>query len=1122
MTSDPLSYFERVDAQGRVSGWSCNAGGTPLPVTVLVNGAVAATPQADRDEFRSGPDLGGRRGRFEVQLRLDPGDRIEVLDAATGRPLPGGVRRVVDPSWRPRIAIATPAKDEAPYLLEWIAYHRALGVDTFLIGDNGGADETSSLLRSLEQAGFIQRTDWRDATVFQLDFDQDAVERLCGLVDVCSITDVDEFLRPLNGRTDIPSAIAEIFARPDVSAAAINWAIFGSSGQLEPNGNLVIERFARRGEDDHDLHRTVKAIIRPERLVDMANPHVATITNGLYVNDCGDPVVWGEAARTEAKSWNSLRVDHYSIKSRMEFITKVRKGRPEALPGVDDRGDAFFAHHDRNEVVDPMPADFVERTKVELERLRRELKLRFPLGQGYRRGVRASLDHARPEMRDAAEAQPAAPTHGAQATAADPKTADGRGNGSSRSSLLRILISRLKTRRRQWSEIRVLNVSGYFDRDWYLRRYPDVAKLGIDPARHYLRHGAVERRNPGPNFDTDWYLNEYPDVAADGSNPLVHYEQHGRVEGRYPSSPSGESIYSRQNYRRWISSYDTLTGADRAVFRRALDRFTVRPVISVVMPVYQTDERFLRRAIDSVVKQIYPDWQLCISDDASTLPHVRQVLDDYQRKDARIRVIYRQENGHISANSNSALSIATGEFVALLDADDELPEQALFWVASEIARHPDADLIFSDEDKLDVDGARFDPYFKPDWNPALMLAQNAFSHLGVFRRSLVEGVGGFRLGFEGSQDHDLALRCAERTTPERIRHIPRILYHWRAEEGSTASLAGIKMKPYAREAGARAIREHLARIGTPGAVEPVLDQFYQVDYQAPEPLPKVSIVIPTAFGRKLVQQCLGSVLRHTTYGSFEILLAVSEKTRAAPECAAYLRELDGDPRIRVLTYPDQPFNYSAVNNWAVRQATGSVVCLLNDDVEIITPDWLERLVARVRLPGVGAVGCLLHYPNDIIQHAGVILGLSGVAGHAYIKHPRGVRGYFGRAALEQDLSCVTAACMALRREAFEAIGCFDERLAIAFNDVDLCIRLRQAGWRIVWTPTVELYHHESASTGRHDALERIEQFQSEVALMRRLWGETLDRDPFYNPNLSLIAGYDLAFPPRIAKLPDAG
>ncbi len=658
MTTDPLSFFERVDARGRVSGWSCSVDGTPSPVTVLVNGKTAATVEPQADDAAGRSDGGGRRGRFEVHLRLNPGDRVEVLNAATGHRLPGGVRSVVAPHWRPRIAIASPAKDEAPYLLEWIAYHRALGVDTFLIGDNGGVDDTSSLLQSLEQAGFVHRTDWRDATVFQLGFDQDAVERLCGLVDVCSITDVDEYLRPLNGRTDIPSAIAEIFATAEVSAAVINWAIYGSSGQLEPTSELVIERFARRGEDNNDLHRTVKTIVRPERFIAMVNPHVATITGGSYVNDCGEPIEWAEPARTRIKSWNSLRIDHFSVKSRMEFITKVRKGRPEASPGTDDRDDAFFAYHDCNEIVDPVPADFIDRAKIELKLLRSELKTRFSLGQGYARGTRGDNRNEVLQTINAPHAQTFPSSGGVQASETNAPNAQEQGRGL---SLLGHWGARLTARRRERAGIRALNASEYFDRDWYLRRYPDVAKLGIDPVLHYVRHGAAELRNPGPNFDTGWYLTEYPDVATGGANPLLHYERHGRSEGRYPSSPKGNSINSRQNYRRWIATYDTLTDADRAIFRKALERPVAWPLISVVMPVYQSNERFLRRAIDSVLNQIYPHWELCISDDASTMPHVRQVLEACKRNDARIRVIYRGENGHISANSNSALSLATGD-----------------------------------------------------------------------------------------------------------------------------------------------------------------------------------------------------------------------------------------------------------------------------------------------------------------------------------------------------------------------------------------------------------------------------------------------------------------------------
>ncbi|MFL6796095.1 MAG: glycosyltransferase [Xanthobacteraceae bacterium] len=692
------------------------------------------------------------------------------------------------------------------------------------------------------------------------------------------------------------------------------------------------------------------------------------------------------------------------------------------------------------------------------------------------------------------------------------------------------------------------NPNPLFDTSWYLEQNPDVRTSGTNPLLHYLRFGGAEGRDPNPFFDGNWYCSTYSDVAADGANPLVHYLTYGAKEGREPCEGFDTKRYIsehpevaagalnplahfiqhgwtghelvRRDYRSWVKQYDTLTDEDRSVFRASVEKLPARPLISVLMPVYNSNEDFLRRAIESVRRQLYPDWELCISDDASTEPDVRAVLKEYAEQDPRIRVTFRDTNGHISANSNSALELASGEFVALLDADDELAEHALFWVANEVLNHPDTDLIFSDEDKLDDKGERYSAYFKPDWNPALILAQNMFSHLGVFRRTLLHKAGGFRLGFEGSQDHDLLLRCTELTSADRILHIPRVLYHWRAVQGSTASSDGIKAKPYAWEAGARAVEEHLSRSGTVASVKRARDQFYQVEYHLSGTLPRVAVVIPSSFGRNLLPTSLGTLLARTTYPAFDVLLAINEKCLRVPQQRDYLQSLKADSRVRVLAYEDQPFNYSKINNWAVSRSDAPIICLMNDDVEVITPDWLERLVARVQLAEVGAVGSLLYYPNDTIQHAGVILGLHGVAGHQYVNMPKGSPGYFGRAVLEQDLSCVTAACMVLRRQAFEQVGGFNEELAIAFNDVDLCIRLRAAGWRILWTPTVELYHHESASVGRHDSPKRRQQFEDEVRLMQGLWGDTLKSDPFYNPNLSLKSYYcDLAFPPRIAKLP---
>ena len=677
--------------------------------------------------------------------------------------------------------------------------------------------------------------------------------------------------------------------------------------------------------------------------------------------------------------------------------------------------------------------------------------------------------------------------------------------------IFRKLRDRQRARRRARREADVIRSSGLFEEAWYLAQNRDVAARGEDPIAHYLRQGAADNLDPSRSFSTRSYLLNYPDIAASGANPLVHYILHGQAEGR-----SGES----NDYQSWVERFDTLSEADVAAFRAAVDGLARKPLISILMPVYNTERAWLERAIDSIRAQLYPHWELCISDDASTLPHVRATLDVYAKQDPRIRVVYRDTNGHISANTNSALTLATGDYVALLDADDELTRHALFWVANEIAGNPDADLIYSDEDKIDVEGRRFDAYFKPDWNPALILSQNFFCHLGVYRRSLIDKVGGFRVGFEGSQDHDLVLRCAELTSPERIRHIPRVLYHWRAAPGSTASTESLGAKPYAWRAAAQAIDEHLRRRGIDGTVGEAIRLYYQVDYRAPASLPKVSIIMPSACKLNLLKPCMESLFAKTRYPDFEVFLVVSEIRYDDPNQAAYLQSLKSNPRIHILPYDDRPFNYSWLNNWAVSQSTGPVLCFMNDDIEVITPDWLEKLVTRLHLEGVGAAGPMLYFPDDRVQHAGVILGVGGVAGHAFLGLKRGSAGYFGRAALEQDLSCVTAACMVVRRADFDSVNGFNEDLSVAFNDVDLCMRLREAGWRIIWTPQVEMYHHESASIGQHNSPERKAQFELETGMMRKMWGDRLDRDPFYNPNLSLASNrFTLAFPPRVPKLP---
>lgn len=566
-------------------------------------------------------------------------------------------------------------------------------------------------------------------------------------------------------------------------------------------------------------------------------------------------------------------------------------------------------------------------------------------------------------------------------------------------------------------------------------------------------------------------------------------------------------------YLVWLELNKAAWAEEIAALHRRAAGWKRRPRISVVMPVYETPERWLRRAIDSVLAQSWHDWELCIADDSSPSPHVRAVLEEYRNRDPRIKVTYREVNGHISAASNSALQLAGGEFVALLDHDDELEADALLWVVNEVNNYPDAALIYSDEDKLGFKEDFKDPNFKPDWNPDLFLSHNYLCHLMVYRRDLIEKIGGFRAGFEGAQDYDLALRYIEQIEARQIRHIPHILYHWRTIPGSTARNEAEDAKPYAVIAGQRALEEHFARQGIAATVSdaPEAPGNYRVRYALPEQPPLVSIVIPTRNGLKLTRQCVESVLEKTTYSPYEIVIV--DNGSDDPATLAYFRELTERKVAKVLR-DDGPFNYPAINNRAVLAAAGEIVVLLNNDIEVITPDWLEEMVGHALRPDVGAVGARLWYPDDTLQHGGVTL-VGGVAGHAHKNLPRGDKGYCRRAVLTQNFSAVTAACLAVRRSVYEEIGGLDEVLAVAFNDVDFCLRLQAAGYRNVWTPYAEHYHHESASRGYEDTPEKQARFAREISRMKLIWGKLLLNDPAYNPNLTFSReDFTLSFPPR--------
>lgn len=547
-------------------------------------------------------------------------------------------------------------------------------------------------------------------------------------------------------------------------------------------------------------------------------------------------------------------------------------------------------------------------------------------------------------------------------------------------------------------------------------------------------------------------------------------------------------------YARWAADHSP-SEADLAALRESVVALPDKPLISVITPVYNSDPRWLRACIESVRRQVYPHWELCLCDDASTTAGPEEVFREYA-DDARIRVVRLPANGGISAASNAALAIARGQYAALLDHDDELTPDALAEMVRSINARPDGDVFYSDEDKLDAAGQRCEPAFKPDWSPEHFLHRMYTCHLTVVRKAMLDAVGGFRVGYEGAQDYDLLLRLMERT--DRIVHVPRVLYHWRKLPQSTASAGAAK--PWALDAGRLALEDYVRRTGIAAQVRPGAAPGLFRLHRSIQGRPLVSVVIPTAGrlrrvrGREvdLLAQAVASLRSKTTWPAYEIVVVADAE--GVPATTA--RALEG-ARHRVLRHAsDGAFNFSRKVNEGVAATEGDHVLLFNDDLEIIDGEWMSAMLEYSQDPAIGAVGAKLLYPDGRLQHVGMILGVNGIAAHAYHQHPGSIHGYMGSAIGPRNFSAVTGACLMTRRAVFEQAGGFDETFPIDFNDVDFCLRVRREGYRIVWTPYARLIHHESASFGP-----RV-QDPAGAEEMRRRWGPVIDADPYYNPNLT--------------------
>ena len=559
--------------------------------------------------------------------------------------------------------------------------------------------------------------------------------------------------------------------------------------------------------------------------------------------------------------------------------------------------------------------------------------------------------------------------------------------------------------------------------------------------------------------------------------------------------------------------YEAYVPDEAALEKQRHHHFEYSPLISVAVPAYRTPEKFLAQMIDSLLAQTYGNWELCIANGSPEDSAMKKVLEEYTKKDSRIRVSELTENKGIAGNTNAALEMAQGEFVGLLDHDDLLAPNALYEIVRALDEDRNLDAVYTDEDKVTTElDEHFQPHLKPDFNLDLLRSNNYICHFFVVRRSIVQKVGGFCQEFDGAQDHDFIFRCIE--TAEKVGHIPEILYHWRTHKASTADNPASKM--YAFDAGKRAIEAHLKRTGTEGIVSHTPDLgFFREKYPV-QGQPLVSVIIPNKDEKETLKACIDSIREKTEYPNYEIIIVENNST--TDEIFQYYKELSQDPRIRLLRWKKE-FNYSAINNYGVRHANGEYLLFLNNDVTVITPGWIKELLGVCQRPEVGAAGVKLIYPDNTIQHAGCVIGLGGIAGHMFVDMPANRTGYLHKASILQDMSAVTAACMMMKRTAFEEAGGFTEKLSVAFNDVDLCLKVRKNHKLIVYDPYVQLYHMESKTRGAEDNKEKVRRFQEEIEYMRCQWLDILKKgDPYYNKNLSLTKwNYSLRPLPGMTK-----
>lgn len=569
-----------------------------------------------------------------------------------------------------------------------------------------------------------------------------------------------------------------------------------------------------------------------------------------------------------------------------------------------------------------------------------------------------------------------------------------------------------------------------------------------------------------------------------------HYKN--KLKGKIKYVFKGDGFYNplnQEDYIRWLEIHPE----DREY---ECKEFKYNPKISIVIPVYNVGKKYLVECIESILNQNYQNFEICLSDDCSTDEETLATLKEYEASEERVKVVYRQKNGHISKATNDAIAIASGEFIGLMDNDDLLAKNALYEVVKVLNKDSSLDMIYTDEDKIDIFNRRRDPHFKPDFSPDSLLSSNYICHFTVLRKKIIDKIGGFRVGYEGSQDHDLFLRFTEKT--DKIYHIPKVLYHWRMIPGSTAE--SIDSKNYAVERGKKSVEDALKRRGCKAVVSihPQIP-YYMIDYLYDKE-PKITIIIPTKDYSDITEKCLESLFKKTTYKNFEVIL-MNNQSKEEATFQLFERYQKKYTNFKVIN-ADFPFNYSKINNLAVSKTESDFILLLNNDTEIITPNWLETMVGYAMQDHIGTVGCKLLYPDNTVQHGGIVMGVGGIANHAFLNEPRESFGLYARLAIPYNYSGNTAACLMVSRKIYEEVGGLEEELNVAFNDVDFNLKVIEKGFYNIFLPQVELYHYESKSRGLDTTTEKYKRFLDEQYYMHKKWGIKIEKDPMYNINFS--------------------